>query len=62
MGKAKLLDTKGGRYTKPQAETIAEALSVSDPEWKYQVSNAPENSGLFCVEVREQDNSFIGRW
>lgn len=61
---SQLLNTKGGRYTKAEADRIAGELQVADPEWVYSVASAPasENSGLHCVEAHEQDGTFIGRF
>jgi hypothetical protein len=56
----KLLNTKGGRYTKADADRIAAELQIADPEWIYSVAKAPENCGLYCVEAHEKDGEFIG--
>lgn len=57
-----LLSTKGGRYIRAEAERMATELQSGDSEWTYIAAPAPGNCGLFCIEVREQDGSLIGRF
>lgn len=56
-----LINTKGGRYQKAEAERMAAQLQGDDPEWTYQVAPSPDaHCGLFCIEVREMDGTFVG--
>lgn len=55
-----MLSTKGGRYLKAVAERMAGELQSGDDEWVYTVASSPENCGLFCIEVKEKDGTFVG--
>ena len=57
----KKLDTTEKLFTKEQAIKVAAELQAGDPDWKYVPVHDPSGKGFSYIEIRDENNEFVGK-